>query len=870
MITQDGPAIDPELWQKITAIFADAADLPVEERDRFLRAAGEPSAVEREVRRLLNEHERPGDFLEAPAMLETGMAESAESSPVCREGDLLNARFQIVRLLGAGGMGEVYEAFDSELRQKVAIKTLRANYACDPAMVERFREEVLRSRQITHPNVARVYDLFTHRREDGAEVSFFTMELLEGEPLSHWLAECGLLTTDAALPLLEQMASALHAAHSVGIVHRDFKPGHVFISGGNRGVPKATVTDFGLAIEWGSVPEPESSAGAPVPSGGSLLAGTPAYMAPEQLLGNASTPAVDVYAFGLVAYEMLTGRRAFDAKSPLAYALRKTMDTDPQLFDANTGVPTRWVEAIHRMVRREPEERPANPLDFIAAIKVEPGVAEPAVQRSVSVATLSIAAVLTVVSASGLGYLAIHSSRDARPRLSSLAVLPFENSGGDSQSVYLTDGIAEGLTRSLTAFPKLHVAAPAAAAVYRDRKLSPQRIAQSLGVQMVMLGSLSQSGHRLHLSAELLDEPKGARVWTKIYDCDMEELLSVQADIVKQVASRLGLGAAQPKAARPPTANAEAYDLFLRGRYLWNTRKREGVTKSLEYFDRAVHLDPTFALAYTAIADANTVLVDYGWAPPIKVAPKIRDALQRSLALNADSAETQSSLGLFDALIEWDQTGAERAFQRALSLEPLLSTGHHWYSTYLIRAGRLDEALREALEARRLDPATMPTLLMVGHVHYFRREYAQAIDIAKQVIELSDSLPNPHQLLAMCYASLGEKEKAIQENAVAVRLTTDSAVALRERAWVLSRIADQAEPARKAAAELEAVSQDRQAGYLAIIYAGLRDREQMYRWADRAIELRDPALGLAAVDAALDPYRNEPRFRQFVRQMGFP
>lgn len=238
-------AIDQDIWEKISSIFADALDVPNETRDSFLREAcqGSPT-IEEEVRRLLGEHEQAGEFLEDPAWTEASAGEHLDAGQACRTGDVLTGRFRIVRLLGAGGMGEVHEAFDSELRQTVAIKMLRTSYSRDPAMAGRFRAEVLRSRQITHPNVARVYDLFTHRREDGAEICFFTMELLEGEPLSRWLEEHGPMSPEAALPLIEQMSAALRAAHCVGIVHRDFKPGNVFLSGGGS-TPKATFRNSG-------------------------------------------------------------------------------------------------------------------------------------------------------------------------------------------------------------------------------------------------------------------------------------------------------------------------------------------------------------------------------------------------------------------------------------------------------------------------------------------------------------------------------------------------------------------------------------------------------------------------------------------------
>jgi serine/threonine-protein kinase len=733
----------------------------------------------------------------------------------------------------------------------------------DPSMLERFRVEVLRSRQITHENVGRVYDSFIHTRSDGVEIPFFTMELLRGRTLSQWLAERGPLSPLEALPLLRQMAAALAAAHLAGIVHRDFKPSNIFLSETAGRPVKVIVTDFGIAAEAGLV---GSTGGDPsVSPSVTLPFGTPAYMAPEQLNGEASSHQTDVYAFGLVAFEMLTGRPAYPARSSLECALRKLAPGDPVLFQVGVDLPPEWIEGIHRCVRRDSFARFESPLDFLDAIsgdrEKEFGSNNPFTRRHWLSLVLTV-----VVSASAALLLGQFAIRRIAP--TSIAVLPFENLNSDRGEPYFGDGLAEELTHELTAYPKLHVAAQNAAFRFRDKSVSLKRVSQTLGVEMILTGSVLRSGNHLRIAVQLVRGTAGIQVWSQIYERDVQQIFAIQSEITSEIASRLSSGPAPPKLDHEPTPNINAYDLYLKGRYLWNGRTHEGMMKSLDYFRQAISLDGRFALAYSGLADAYLILAEYGWLPSSEVIPQIRAALQHSLALEPNSAETMASLGMFDAFFEWDAAGAERAFHRSLTMKPSLVNVHTWYGDYLMRLGRLDEALSQAETATRLDPVSSPTLLFVGWVRYYRREYPRAIEVAKQVADLNPSYSHCHQLMALSYAALGFKNEALHESELAVNLTSDRAVALRYRALVLSRLGGLQDEARRVAAQLAAIPNNRQDGYLVTIYAALRDPQRMYEWTDRALAARDSALLLANVEPALDPYRNDPHLLEAFRQLG--
>jgi serine/threonine-protein kinase len=731
------------------------------------------------------------------------------------------------------------------------VNTLRGAGRVDERMMDRFRAEVLRSRQINHPNVARVYDLFIHRRDDGATILFFTMELLEGETLAEWLDRHGPFPSKTALSVLQQVAAALDAAHLTGIVHRDLKPANIFICREPQGV-RATVTDFGIAAEAGSkVAAALQPANAP---NASVVAGTPAYMAPEQLTGEPGSPASDVYSLGLVAYEMMTGKQVFPEKSPLACALRKLRSETPPVIETS-GLPQGWAAAIQKCIRQEPALRFAMPTEFVAALY----------RRENRFVTrrrwflISGAAACAAAAAAVLG----------KRWPPSLAVLPFENLSGDPDMAYFSDGVSEELTHAMTSYPTLFVAAQNAAFRFRDRSIPSSTISKTLGVDMLLTGSIRRTANRLRVNVQLVKGKSGRQVWSEIYDRDLQQVFVIQTEIIKEVAARLALSGAAPVRDTSPTNNTAAYDLYLQGRHFWNIRSNESLNQGLGCFTRAVQLDSSFALAWAGVADTYLILGEYGWVPPSLAAPKIREALDRSLAIDPGSAEALVSLGLYNNVYAWDQAGAERAFQHALTLKPSLYLAHSWYGNYLMRASRWDEALREAEIAAKLDPVSLPARVFLGWVRYYRREYDKAVDIAKQAVAMDQKFAHAHNLLALSYAGARKIPDALREVEQAAGLTSDPAVATRYRAIVLSQIPGFQQQARQAAEQLESLSNGRQSGYLAIAYAGIGDRERTYQYIERGLRLQDSSLHLTIISPQLDTFRNEREFKELVRQLGY-
>jgi len=341
----------------------------------------------------------------------------------------------------------------------------------------------------------------------------------------------------------------------------------------------------------------------------------------------------------------------------------------------------------------------------------------------------------------------------------------------------------------------------------------------------------------------------------------------MQAGIVSEVTRLLDVQPEVPSV--PPTLNAHAYDLYLQGRYVWNNRTRESMLQSIDYYERAIQLDPAFAFAYLGIADALSLLSDYGWVNPLEVKPRIESALERARPLAPNAGKTLASIGLFKSLIEWDMQGATDAFEKAVRAEPSLATAHHWFGMHLMRQGRFVEAVREAETGHRLDPVSIPMIVFEGWVRYYSRDYLRAIEFAQQAAALKSDFPHAYQLMAQSAAGLGRREEALEALGKAVALTRDNAVATRYRGLVFSALPGHSIEAHAAATRLAAVSSGAQAGFLAIIYAGLQDAESMYRWMRIGVDARDASVLLTNVVAATDAYRHQPRFRDFMKEVGF-
>ncbi len=853
--------LSAEQWEQLIPLFSAVIELALGDREVFLvgQSALSPSLIA-ELRRLLAQHDQASSFLSSPLLAPTKQSLPPSLHSVFTPGQMLVQRFHIKRFLGAGGMGEVYEARDTTLNETIAIKTLKPALLAEPTMLDRFAAEVQRSRRVVHRSVCRVHDLFFDIRPGSAPIPFFTMQLLQGQTLAEFLRDHGPIAEPQALLWLANIADALDASHHEGLIHRDLKPGNIFLIKETH-FTRAVVTDFGLATPTCSISEIrdlDSSAADSL-----FAAGTPAYMAPEQIESQPLSPQTDIYALALVAAEMRSGLPVFAFQSPLLCAIRKLSALDPISPLQEATLSARWSKAIRRALNRHPASRFPSASAFLNALQPLPLLDRLLPPKSLS----RRAAFTSSVGAPVLAALTLWNR--SRSTLPSIAILPFLNDTGNPYLDYFSDGVAEELTQSLSSFPGLRVVARNSAFRFRSSTEPIKMIAQSLTADSIVSGSVRRIGSRVRVSVQLINAPSGKILWSEIYDRDLSQILIIQSEIHNQIAAALRL---QPPAASPrsqQTSNIEAYDQYLQARRLWNSRTKEGLTAALSGFQQAVSLDPSYSAAYVGIADSHTVMIDYGLVPTLAALPPSKDALQKAVSIDANLAEAYAALGLSNCIAQWDHPAAERAFLRALSLKPSLLNAHHWYGGFLMRAGRLDEALTQARQARQLDPLSLPTIVFEGWVHHYRREFSQAISIGDQATGLDPKFPHGFQLKALAFASQGKHSQALSNSDRAVALISDTAVALRFRALALSVLPGLEVEAREAASSLAALSNDRQAAYLAIIYAGLRDPENMYRWIDRALQIRDSAILFINIDRATIPYRNQHRFEAALRTIGY-
>jgi len=815
-------------------------------------------------------------------------------------------------------MGEVYRARDTRLERTVAIKVLPADLSSDPDRRERFDREARAISSLNHPHICILHDI---GNQDGT--SFLVMEFLEGETLASRLSK-GPLPIDQILRYAIEIADALDAAHAAGIVHRDLKPANIFVT--KRGQTK--VLDFGLAklAQDGRAAELALDENGPTLNDVHLTEpgttmGTVAYMSPEQARGDNLDAQSDIFSFGVVLYEMATGRQAFSGKTTAVIFDEILNKTPVASARVNPEVPPKLDEIIDRCLEKDRELRYHSAADVRANLKrvqrdidterartssrapvdeetsppdvparagsasgpggstgsVAPQASSDAalvigiVQRHKTAIIVAAGALLLVVAGviSGRMWFA---QRAGGP-IDSIAVLPFVNGSGNPDADYLSDGLTDTITNSLSQIHSLRVVPRTLAARYKNQTVDPAQAAGELNVRAIVTGRVVQRGDQVSVQAEMIDATNVAQLWGDHFDRSVADMMNVQSDISKAIAEnlRMQLTSDDHKVmVAGTTQNAEAYQLYLRGRYETAKRNRDGYNRANAYFEQAIVRDPSYALAYAELSQDYAIQSLSGYLPPGEAYPRAIAAARKAIALDERSADAHTALSLSTLYYEWNWPQSEQEIHRAIALDPNNSDARRSYGLFLSTLRRFEEAIAETKRAEELDPLTPINPAVRGLSLTEARRYDEAITPVKRALELEPDFVIGHMYLALLYDNNGKGDLAISESKRTIELGfTFGQALLAESYAVAGRKVEAAAPLKIAIEQSKRSNSG--AFFIAFAFEALGDKDQTFTWLEKSYKGHEPSIVfLNAWPFHNDAWRADPRFQDLVRRIGIP
>ena len=818
-------------------------------------------------------------------------------------------------------MGEVLLGEDTKLHgRKVALKVLPEELTRSESRLRRFKQEARAVLALNHPNILTVFEI-----GEAADTYYIATEYIEGETLRHCLWR-GPFKLDETLGVAIQVAMALEAAHAEGIVHRDIKPENImlrqdrfvrdrFVKVLDFGLAKLTDRDMVSDPDAVTIPITETSPGA--------IMGTSGYMSPEQAQGESIDTRTDIFSLGVVLYEMVAGEPPFKGKTD-SHTRVSIIDHEPApLLHHVSNVPRQLERIVAKALAKDRlkryqtitdfkldleqlrdevhtsdsyellrnDERPTQ-VDLLSstptAIRTDVDtVAERATVSRSSTADARPSAKRTRLVAYGvLGLLAVLILAGAvfflssSPAINSVAILPFVNDSKDPNAEYLSDGLTESIINSLSQLPNLKVMSRNAAFRFKGSNKDPVEAGRSLNVGAVLTGRLVKLDDSVIIKTELIKVEDGSQLWGAEYKSTLADIFSVQDEVSKKISQSLRLrlsGEDEEKLAKRYTHDAEAYQLYLKGRYFWNKRNEEGFRNGIEHFKRAEEKDPTFALAFSGLADSYALLCDIGAVRPVDEMPKAKAAAQKAVDADPALAEAYTSRAFVRLAYDWDWLGAQSDFQQALKLNPKYPTAHQWYASYLMQMGKFSLAKAEIEEAHKLDPLSPIIASNTGLYSYYEHNYDDAIARYKVLLQSDPEFWVARHYLALAYVQKGMHPEAIAElrrlikapesGPVPDRVIEAESEASASLGFAYGMASRQAE-ARQILDGLDALSKRKYVSplYFAIVYAGLKDNDKAIEYLNKAFEARHPGLVLIRIEPMFDGLRSDARFAELIKK----